>query len=86
MPNYTNEERRRIVFLNTIKQVPGMKQDAEEELQQIYHEAERREDLELKKAELLESKNGNKTAKAALIVSIVSAAITVTLSIIAICI
>lgn len=86
MSKLTNDERRRINVLTTMKQIPQARQDAEDEIQQIFHEAERREDLELKKAELQESKNANKTAKAALLVSIVSAAITITLSIIAICI
>lgn len=85
MPKFTDEERRRINVLQTMKQIPEAREDVEFEIQQLYHEAERREDLEIKKAEIAESKKANKISKIAIIISIASAVITAILSIVTLC-
>lgn len=85
MPKFTDEERRRINVLQTMKQIPEAREDVEFEIQQLYHEVERREDLEIKKAEIAESKKANKISKIAIIISIASAVITAILSIVTLC-
>ena len=86
MPKFTQEELKRLSFLEILKLVPGPQgADAEKEIQQIYHEAERREDLELQRAANEESKKANKLAKRAIWISVitffVSTAVSVLISI-----
>lgn len=72
MPKFTPEENKRLALLNTKKFLTDNKTAVEEEIAQIYHEAERREDLKLQKANIDEAKKANRLSKIAIGISLVS--------------
>lgn len=85
MPQFTHEENKRLAFLKALTFIPGKEVEAEKEMQQIYHEAERREELAIQQKTLEENKNANKLSKIAIIISIASGIISTTISILALC-
>ena len=80
MPKFTQEELKRLSHLKLLKHIPGHQAGAEKEIQQIYHEAERREDLELQRAANEESKKANKLAKCAIWISVITFIVSTTIS------